>query len=70
MRSAAAAKKCYVCEKPLAAKNEIALNRKLNGRKVSRFYCYGCLAEQMEIDVEELLAKIEDFKSEGCALFE
>ena len=27
------------------------------------------LAEKLEIEVEELMAKIEEFKSQGCALF-
>ena len=63
-------KKCYVCEISIVAKNEIGLNRKLFGRKLIKFFCYDCLAEQMEIEVEELFAKIEEFKSQGCALFD
>jgi len=39
-------------------------------RKVTRFYCFDCLAENFEITVDELMAKIEDFKSQGCVLFE
>ncbi|MCL2499297.1 MAG: hypothetical protein FWE90_03055 [Defluviitaleaceae bacterium] len=63
-------KTCYVCGKENLEKNEAALNQKLFGRKVVRFYCYECLAEFLEISTEELMAKIEDFKMQGCGLFE
>ena len=63
-------KKCYVCGKEFLSKNEIGLNQKFHGRKTTRFYCLDCLAENFEITVEELLAKIEDFKAQGCTLFE
>lgn len=63
-------KTCYVCGKEIAAKNEVGLNKKLLGRKTIKFFCYACLAEQLEIETEELIAKIEDFKSQGCPLFD
>ena len=63
-------KSCYICGREILGKNEIGLNKKLHGRKVTRFYCLACLAETLEVTVEELLAKIEDFKSQGCKLFE
>ena len=63
-------KTCYVCGKSINTKNEIGLNRKLLGRKITKFYCYNCLATQLEIEVDELMAKIEEFKNQGCALFE
>jgi hypothetical protein len=63
-------KTCYVCGKAINNKNEIGLNRKLLGRKIIKFYCYDCLAAQLEIEVDELMAKIEEFKNQGCALFE
>jgi hypothetical protein len=63
-------KTCFVCGKEIVAKNEVGLNKKLLGRKIVKFFCYNCLADYFEITTEELLAKIEDFKSQGCALFE
>ena len=63
-------KTCYVCGKTISEKNEIGLNLKLNGRKTERFYCYGCFADDFDITVEELFAKIEDFKLQDCKLFE
>lgn len=63
-------KTCYVCGKGFLEKNEVALNKKLFGRRVVRFYCYECLAEYLELATEELMAKIEDFKMQRCQLFE
>jgi len=63
-------KTCYVCKKYIITKNEIGLNKKLLGRKITKFYCYDCLSEQLGVTVEELIDKIEYFKSQGCTLFE
>ena len=62
-------KKCYVCEKNLT-KNEIGLTKKLLDPNAKQFYCITCLAECLEVTEEELLDKIEEFKYEGCTLFE
>ena len=62
-------KKCYVCGKAPLTKNEIGLTKKLIDKKTLVFYCLPCLAEYLEVTEEELLAKIEDFKNEGCTLF-
>lgn len=62
-------KNCYICEKTNLSKNEIGLNKKLLGKNVDRFYCLDCLSEYLEIDAEFLLAKIEEFKEQGCTLF-
>lgn len=61
-------KQCYVCGKELT-KNEIGLTKKLIDKKTNKFYCLSCLAEYLEVIEEELLAKIEEFKEEGCTLF-
>ena len=37
--------------------------------KATQFYCLDCLADYFEVTTEELLAKIEEFKAEGCKLF-
>lgn len=63
-------KKCFVCGVEIVNKNHIGLNKKLLGRKIERFYCIDCMAEYYEVTTEELLDKIEDFKSYGCKLFE
>ena len=60
---------CYVCGKKGLSKNEIGLTRKLLGRKIKFMYCLNCLADYLEVDVESLLAKVEEFKEQGCTLF-
>ena len=37
---------------------------------IKNFYCLDCLAEYLDCTVQELLDKIEEFKEEGCKLFE
>jgi CRISPR/Cas system-associated protein Cas7 (RAMP superfamily) len=63
-------KNCYVCGKEINTKNELGINKKLNGRNTQYFYCYDCLTNELEITKEELFAKIEEFKNQGCTLFE
>ena len=60
---------CYVCGKSPLTKNEVGLSRKILDRKTKTFYCLSCMAEHLEVTEEELLAKIEQFKDEGCTLF-
>ena len=62
-------KKCYVCGKTPLTKNEVGLTKKLIDKKATSFYCIDCLAENLEATTEELEAKIEEFKEEGCTLF-
>ena len=62
-------KKCYVCGKTPLTKNEVGLTKKLIDKKATSFYCIDCLAENLEVTTEELEAKIEEFKEEGCILF-
>lgn len=61
--------KCYVCGKTPLTKDEIGLTKKLIDKKAKYFYCLPCLAEHLEVTEEELLAKVEEFKNEGCKLF-
>jgi biotin operon repressor len=62
-------KSCYICEKESLTKDEIGLIKKLLDKNSKRFYCINCLAEYLEVDTEILLAKIEEFKEQGCSLF-
>lgn len=62
-------KTCYICGKKPLSKNEIGLTKKLLDKKAEYFYCLPCLAEYLEVTEEELVAKIEEFKDEGCVLF-
>lgn len=62
-------KVCYVCNKENLNKNEIGLTKKLLSRNAKMYYCLDCLAEYLEVDIEFLLEKIEEFKDQGCELF-
>jgi biotin operon repressor len=62
-------KNCYVCGKTSLSKNEIGLNKKLLDKTTKQYYCLDCLADYLEVTTEELLAKIEDFKEQGCTQF-
>ena len=61
--------KCFACGCDIQEKDVVALNRKLYSKKVEKFFCLPCLAESLGVEVDELLAKIEEFKAEGCKLF-
>ncbi len=69
MQNSMEAKSCYVCGKTPLTKDEIGITKKIIGMKTKTFYCLPCLAEYLEVTEEELLAKIEEFKDEGCKLF-
>jgi len=60
---------CFVCGKENLSKNEVGLNKKLLDKNIKQFYCLDCLAEYLEVDVDFLLEKIEEFKEQGCTLF-
>ena len=59
---------CHVCEET-PDKTAIALTKKLIDEKTTQFYCMSCLAAYLDVTVEDLLEKAEDFKTQGCILF-
>ncbi|MCQ4113135.1 MULTISPECIES: hypothetical protein [Megasphaera] len=61
---------CIVCGKKKLDKNTIGINKKLLGKEIENFYCMDCLADYLECTVDDLNDKIEEFKDEGCTLFE
>lgn len=60
--------KCYYCNCELM-KDDVALCKKLLGKKIKQFFCREHLAEVLNTDVEILTEKVEQFKEEGCTLF-
>lgn len=62
-------KNCFACGCNINEKDVVALSRKLFGENVRKFFCLPCLADSLGVEVDELLAKIEEFKAEGCKLF-
>ena len=61
---------CVSCCKENLSKDEIGVNKKLLGESVSEYYCINCLAEYLEVSVEDLEDKIAEFKEQGCTLFD
>lgn len=60
---------CIACGKHALSKNEIGINKKLLGMKSENFYCLECLANFLEVEPQDILDKIEEFKNDGCKLF-
>lgn len=48
----------------------VALCKKIFGKKTKRILCMSCLSEHLELSEEELIDMAEDFKKQGCTLFE
>ena len=61
---------CIACGSVGLNKNTVGINKKLLGSKVKNFYCIGCLANFLEVEPQDIFDKIEEFKNEGCKLFE
>lgn len=66
--------KCCECDEIIAdsfltAKDAIALNRKLLNRQATSCFCADCLIDYLDADEQDLIDKVEQFKSEGCTLF-
>ena len=61
---------CISCGKRNLNKDTIGINKKLLGSDVKNFYCIDCLAAYLDTSVDDLLEKIEEFKAEGCELFQ
>lgn len=61
---------CDACEKALLSRDEIGVCKKLLGKDTAHFYCLDCLAQYLECEVDELKAKIAQFKADGCKLFQ
>ena len=61
---------CCICFERNLSKNTVGINKKLLGNDINRFYCLNCLSDYLGCEVEELLEKIQEFKNEGCTLFE
>lgn len=62
--------KCVICSKEIREKNVLGINKKLLGEDIINFYCMNCLADYLDVMVDDLNEKIEEFKDEGCKLFE
>jgi hypothetical protein len=64
------AARCRYCAMELN-RDTVGLNKKLFGKGTpnERLMCLDCMAGVLECTVDDLNAKIEEFKEEGCKLF-
>lgn len=63
-------KVCISCGTENMSKNTIGINKKLLGEKVDNFYCIDCLAQYLGVSKQDIMDKVEEFKEQGCKLFE
>lgn len=61
---------CVSCGKTDLTRNEIGINKKLLGEDIENYYCLNCLADYLDVTPQDILDKIEEFKEEGCKLFD
>lgn len=61
---------CIACGMTPLSRNEIGINKKLIDAGATRFYCLSCLADYLGVSQQDILDKIEEFKEEGCKLFD
>lgn len=60
--------KCLECGSRLS-KNDFGISIKFYGEKGQKL-CISCMAEQLSVTTEDILDKIEEYKNEGCILFQ
>lgn len=61
---------CVACGKNNLDKDTVGVNRKLLGTDIESFYCMDCLADYLGCTSQDIIEKIEEFKEEGCKLFQ
>ena len=61
---------CIACGIDNLSKNTIGINKKLLGDKIENYYCIDCLADYLEVSKQDIIDKIDEFKEQGCKLFE
>lgn len=60
---------CISCGTKELDKDVIGINKKFLGTNIKNFFCIECLADYLDVTIEDLNDKIEMFKEQGCILF-
>ena len=58
---------CIQCGRQLNY-NEIGAHKKFINRGSREFLCIDCLAKKLDVTVDDINRKIEEFKLQGCTL--
>ena len=61
---------CKDCGSEITDKDVLGCNRKMLGKKTKNYYCLKCMAKEYEVKPDFLLEKIQEWKEQGCVLFE
>ena len=61
---------CISCGMSPLSKDEVGINLKLLGDGIANYFCLSCLSDYLEVSEQDILDKIEEFKAEGCKLFD
>jgi len=59
---------CAECQGKVSA-DEVALNQRLLGMQIGRFFCTVCLAQRLNTTPERLKTLVVRFKEMGCVYF-
>lgn len=62
-------KSCCECGKRIKDKNVLAMNMKIHGRQINKFYCKKCFMELHNLSEEDWDSRVKSFKQSGCMLF-
>ncbi len=60
--------RCIICGRELTS-DEIGLHKKLVNRGATEHECITCLAAHFRCTEQRLREKIEEFREQGCTLF-
>lgn len=62
-------RKCCKCGKRIKNKDVLAMNMKVHGKDISKFYCKKCFKDLHNISENDWNVSLEAFKQSGCNLF-
>lgn len=62
-------KNCCECDKRIKDKNVLAMNMKIHGRQINKFYCKKCFMKLHNLSEEDWNSRLRSFKQSGCVLF-
>ncbi len=60
---------CICCGKALS-RNDVGATKKLINRGAEEFLCIPCLAQKFKVSEDLIYKKIEEWREQGCMLFE
>lgn len=62
-------KSCCECDKRIKDKSVLAMNIKIHGRNVNKFYCKKCFKKLHNLSEDDWNSRLQSFRQSGCTLF-